>query len=212
MQAHGLTFCLKCQNMLYVKTKQKENKQYELLYYCKNCGEEYDESVGNTLVYDKQYQSDLAALRYEKNNHLVYDVSIPHIITDCINKNCITNSACRIYVAFNYDETITDLETQNELILDDFTTTTKESLTELKLDSYDFKNIASIFTSKKKASHGKILKAFYNFLNENKDKYNINVIREMESAEKDVLFIKYDKKNLKYLYKCCNCFTTWKNK
>ena len=30
--------------------------------------------------------------------------------------------------------------------------------------------------------------------------------------EKDILFVKYDSVNMRYLYKCCVCSTYWKNK
>ena len=32
-----------------------------------------------------------------------------------------------------------------------------------------------------------------------------------EKTEKDILYIKYDRENLKYLYMCCLCDTIWDN-
>ena len=32
-----------------------------------------------------------------------------------------------------------------------------------------------------------------------------------EKIEKDILYIKYDRENLKYLYMCCLCDTIWDN-
>lgn len=208
MQAHGMVFCNKCRNMLYIKTNKEE---HTLCYYCKNCGEEYPETVGSSLIYDKQYQSDSAALRYENNNYLVYDVSIPHLVMNCVNTNCITNSSCKMYIAFNYHNNITNIEEQNALVLKTFQTQQKKPY-DFKIDHYQFKNVISLIVKDTKTSYIKMFKLFHTFLQENKELYNINVIQDIEEAQKDVLFIKYDYKNLKYLYKCCNCFTTWKNK
>ena len=39
----------------------------------------------------------------------------------------------------------------------------------------------------------------------------INVEKVVKN-EKDILFVKYDQVNMRYLYKCCVCATYWKNK
>ena len=37
-------------------------------------------------------------------------------------------------------------------------------------------------------------------------------IENVVKNESDILFIKYDSANMRYLYKCCVCATHWKNK
>ena len=37
-------------------------------------------------------------------------------------------------------------------------------------------------------------------------------VENVVKNEKDILFIKYDSINMRYLYKCCICSTHWKNK
>tara|TARA_B110000114_G_C15095115_1_gene400891 strand:+ start:2810 stop:3175 length:366 start_codon:yes stop_codon:yes gene_type:complete len=32
-----------------------------------------------------------------------------------------------------------------------------------------------------------------------------------EKKEKEVIYVRYDKKNMKYLYLCCNCDNVWKS-
>tara|TARA_A100001015_G_scaffold195699_1_gene218217 strand:- start:1892 stop:2257 length:366 start_codon:yes stop_codon:yes gene_type:complete len=40
---------------------------------------------------------------------------------------------------------------------------------------------------------------------------NKNCISHTESDKKEVIYIKYDNINLKYIYLCCNCKSCWKN-
>ena len=44
-----------------------------------------------------------------------------------------------------------------------------------------------------------------------KHKTEINC-SNIKTYKNDVIFIKYDANNLKYLYMCTNCLTSWKNK
>ena len=47
------------------------------------------------------------------------------------------------------------------------------------------------------------------------NKQNANQFVNVENVvknESDILFIKYDSANMRYLYKCCVCATHWKNK
>ena len=37
-------------------------------------------------------------------------------------------------------------------------------------------------------------------------------VEKVVKNEKDILFVKYDSVNMRYLYKCCVCATYWKNK
>ena len=37
-------------------------------------------------------------------------------------------------------------------------------------------------------------------------------VEKIVKNEKDILFVKYDAVNMRYLYKCCVCATHWKNK
>ena len=36
-------------------------------------------------------------------------------------------------------------------------------------------------------------------------------VKKCPKPEKEVIFIKYDKANMRYLYYCCYCDTNWKN-
>ena len=100
-------FCIKCENMYYIKLREDDEKQ--LIYYCRNCGHEEDKPV----------DSDICVLRTDvKSNHIKYthvvneytkeDPTLPRITTiRCPNQECPSNNdkTDREIIYIRYDDT-----------------------------------------------------------------------------------------------------------
>ena len=123
-------FCPKCGNMFYLRLKTEDSD--ELIYYCRNCGEE-DDSLQETNLYVSKKEIQVTMNYKNKiNKYTKLDPTLPRITTiDCPNSECSSN---------------------------------------------------------KSNDEGK----------------------GEDATEKEILYIRYDDKNMKFVYLCANCDTIWK--
>lgn len=95
-----MNFCVKCDNMYYMKTDENGLK-----YYCRNCGhEDTDLKTENLLVssYEKKSTSNIII-----NPYIKYDPTLPHLHTiKCPNDQCPTNKPDQKsdVIYFRYDQ------------------------------------------------------------------------------------------------------------
>lgn len=94
-----MNFCIKCDNMYYMKIDDSVLK-----YYCRNCGHENsDIKTENLLVssYEKK-----TAVNISINPYIKHDPTLPHLHTiKCPNNTCSTNKPDQIsdVIYFRYD-------------------------------------------------------------------------------------------------------------
>ena len=99
-----MKFCKQCDNMLYFKMKEEENKLY---YYCRKCGDE--EVIEKTeLIKDVTYEKKQNKI-VNVNKNIKYDPTIPHIKNmNCPNESCLSNKSDVkkdiIYYRYNEDD------------------------------------------------------------------------------------------------------------
>ena len=219
-----MKFCPICKFMLYTKIKSsktsdnededtksspqsKENDQDILQYYCKNCSWSKDESVNdsnniNNCVYKRNYQEDYIVEKTMANKYTIYDNTLPRVTYDCINNECPTNKDDSIFNEFNsliidnLPPDYTDTQIAN-IFIDDIDKTEKNIRVKLT------KLIILFKTEQDKL----IFEQKYN--NHIENGYNLKIIK-YEKPRKEVIYIKYDSINMKYLYICANCGTSWK--
>ena len=88
-----MKFCDKCNNMLYIKIMDDEQK---LTYYCKNCGWTKDhnsEDIDN-CIYTKNYTNEKISYKWMIHKDLCHDPTLPKVNNiPCPNDACPTNSA-----------------------------------------------------------------------------------------------------------------------
>lgn len=83
-----MRFCDGCNNMYYIKTKEEENDNTKIVYYCRNCGKE-DENIEQNYVVSSFNKSDNLSDNSFVNPYTKYDLTIPRVNTiKCINPNC----------------------------------------------------------------------------------------------------------------------------
>jgi len=93
-----MEFCKVCDNMLYLS-----NREDELIYLCKKCGNESDRDDGNTLISSmtlskqKQYTSVI-------NKYTKLDPTLPRIQNvPCPNEKCENHTLGRDIIYVRYD-------------------------------------------------------------------------------------------------------------
>jgi len=185
--------------MTYTKL-QEDNKG--LSNYCKNCGWSGEILNNNNCIYKRNYQEDYIADNVILNKYTIFDNTLPRVSYDCVNLECATN--------------LKDIETEKALIFKNIPSENDDGFIKniFKLDADKIKTIIRLkLTSVLIILHKAIDKV--DFIN----KYNSIEIEDQEQKleylqfvepKKEVLYIKYDNINMKYLYICAICGTSWK--
>ena len=232
MESHGILFCKECKNCLRPKNKITKSGKSKLTYYCSKCNYYYDNKSKNKMViYNISYKSDSIS-KYTENDYLKYDPTIPHLKSmDCINPNCASNLNCKYSISFQYFKDPRDVRDYN--FEHDLTLQLNNDLEKFRTYELTVINIAKntyyvLFTKITEditdADYKNMMSEVYTYLTtkkENKTEGSDKVIKNANQFvnvenvvknESDILFIKYDSANMRYLYKCCVCATHWKNK
>lgn len=85
-------FCIKCQNMYYLKINNEANAN-ELIYYCRNCGHE-DETLSSENICVSRTDVNMSKKTYEHivNVYTKLDPTLPRTKTiKCPNQDCSSN-------------------------------------------------------------------------------------------------------------------------
>lgn len=204
-----MEFCPTCRMMLYTKLgdsdiESEDNKKI-LLHYCKSC--DWSGVIDNDSskpIYKRCYNEDYIVDKVLSNNYTMFDVTLPRIEYDCINENCSTN----IDIEGAFPFMITNIPA-------DYTDEQFEQFKNLIDDGLP----ESVFRNKKTTAiilctseeNREARKKRYSELFKQDDLKDLDLsIIEYKKPMKEVLYIKYDTINMKYLYLCANCGTSWK--
>jgi DNA-directed RNA polymerase subunit M/transcription elongation factor TFIIS len=238
MEAHGLLFCKDCNNFLFLKNvKNDEGTVTDMIYYCKKCGFTHTNN-NKKILYDVTYNSD-ATSKYLYNDYLKYDPTIPHLKSMyCVNPNCASNLPCKYSITFKYYpdgtgdlsvpqnmEQMLNMTLNNELsdevrnlglLVKSIAANTYYAIITTTTDAHTNKDYMKAMNEVLEYLHNKKMdRTGINSSDEEimlKNKAMFTNIEGINENTNDVLFIKYDALNMKYLYKCCVCSTSWKNK
>ena len=199
-----MNFCENCDFMLYTRLDQEKTG---LINYCKNCGNENTyshDSDGRICVYKKNYSNDYLAKKAFANKYTKYDPTLPRINNiECVNPKCLTN------VDFDISKSLYISKTNNAKFTEDNIDTI---LSKLSVDKSALEynlllndNQLLLITFKDDTS----LDDLVNSDLEISPEFNVKIYKVLEKIQREIIFIKYDSINLKYLYLCSTCNTSW---
>ena len=207
-----MNFCPECECMLYTKTSDEEGKK--LLNYCKNCfwsGDYVTDSDEKISIYKKTYTDDNISHSIYTNPNIIYDNTLPRINNiKCINEQCVSNIKSKRTLTIQLDNTITKekdiIENKREpsikLICEKF----------LKTQSIITKNVIKI--AKNVCVVRKLSQDNYDTLSSlgtsTFENYTVT-ISPFTQKKNEIIFIKYNRLELKYMYVCSHCKSSWKN-
>lgn len=227
-----MQFCPNCKFMVYTKKINKDNEdecKNNLRYYCKNCLWEDDSENPiikidmQTPIYKRNYQDDYIADKIISNKYTIFDVTLPRKSLSCNNKKCLTysqnfeklkNDNKNIFLLKNVNADLEDEEITK--ILNDDNKDLDLNFHRIKLTNLIVFNNKNDENDKKEFLKKLNNEEFTNKLNEDdivetydlKDPNNSKTIEDI--LKKEVIYIKYDHINMRYLYICTKCSESWK--
>ena len=85
-----MKFCNSCENMLYIRLLKEDSNN--LVYYCRNCGETYDEiNETNICVIDSNLNNKTTSYLQNINEYTKLDPTLPRSQSiKCPNQNCLS--------------------------------------------------------------------------------------------------------------------------
>ena len=195
-----MQFCPQCNFMVYTKLSNEEGDGNEptLINYCKNCS--WTGVLENTeqAIYKRNYENDFIADRILNNKYTIYDNALPRLTIGCVNEKCLTNitiNNASTFIINNLPETIDDSDIEQLL---------KES--EGEISNKTRLRLTSIaITAINEDSKNSLMQKYNNMEFDN----NILTTEQYKKPDNEVLYIKYDPENMKYLYMCVNCGSSW---
>lgn len=207
-----MRFCDKCGSIINLVNKKDEtNPDKEVLnFVCNNCNNEINENLENTCVYKQVYDEDFNSDKFINNPYTKYDNTLPRVSNiRCVNDNCITNKKDK-YISITdisetpiVDDSKEDQTKFNKIILSNILPTLYETV-KLTFEESDKNYRALLKIEGDDSNIQKILE--YVEKNTFIDNLRLNVIHN------EIIYIKTDNSNLRYMYICKNCSSSWNNK
>jgi len=194
-----MKFCPVCHFMLYTKYNSESGI---LSYYCKTCSwtGEYTDTT-DTCVYKRNYSDDFIASKLNSNKYTILDPTLPRLGNiKCINDKCLTNKEV------NKDLSVLVTEIPIDISEDEIKSRLSElMLSEHSIDRIGLDKVLITFNDIEAKTEGEGKLSYLTFGDKPVK------IDEYKTIEREVIFIKYDNVNLKYLYICSTCNSSWKN-
>jgi hypothetical protein len=176
--------------MLYI---DKTGENNSLVYKCKGC--DYKEVDYNKCgcIYTNQHNNVFLTHNITNNPYIKYDNTLPRINTmRCINDECVSNMD---YTNVLY---LTELNIHSFNWRDRLT----KDMSSFAISIVDVDDVSCLIVIKDLSQRSAI---------ESKIREWHPYFKFMEKLTSLVIFIKYDPENLKYVYICNYCNSSWKN-
>tara|TARA_Y100000590_G_scaffold64204_1_gene68986 strand:+ start:702 stop:1370 length:669 start_codon:yes stop_codon:yes gene_type:complete len=213
----------------------------DLFNHCKLCGNEDLYDKADNCVYKSDYKNSFMSSKAIANKYIKFDPTLPRISNiKCPNKKCMTNQKKDYFkdkiLLSNMSYIISTkvlniLPSQIESVYEDLEDLPEPDSPDAGDDSADAGDDSPDASTGALAEHdkvfeldtllhnqilitikGKNIKPLGSLLKKNKFiKKNKVVVKKFTKPKSEVIFIKYDKENMRYLYYCCYCDTNWKN-
>jgi DNA-directed RNA polymerase subunit M/transcription elongation factor TFIIS len=100
-----MEFCKQCDNLYYMKINSEDNDN--LIYYCRNCGNEETNLSNMDLCVSKSNFKEMTSTDYGSNPYIKLDPTLPRIKNiKCPNKECSRYNSEREQSEIDDDEII----------------------------------------------------------------------------------------------------------
>ena len=94
-----MEFCLKCDNMYYMK----KNENNDLIYHCNFCGDENEELLVKRNLKVYKYTKVTKAKDIHINEYTKFDPTLPHTMNiKCPNQDCLSNKTPDSFFLLSY--------------------------------------------------------------------------------------------------------------
>ena len=187
-----MKFCKKCSNMLYIHSTENV---VELKYTCRNCDYKEVDKTPQRCIYENVYSKQKSTHDIIYNKYTRHDATLPRINTiKCINSKCVSNKDYTNVLLLNdisvhrdrpeFDKKFEEIV--GKLGID------RENIIQLDEDTIIIKSVSNLVETRSE------LEQIHHFM-----EYH-------EKLDSQIIFIKYDPDELRYVYICDYCNTSWK--
>ena len=198
-------FCSECRNMYYLKIRDDEEKN-ALVYYCRNCGhEDHTLTSENVCVSETQLQRSEQKYTHMVNEYTKYDPTLPRINTiKCPNQACDSNEGSE-------QEGGASPPTKKKTRKAESSTSKAAAAAETSTSK-----AAAAETSTSKAAAAEAAQASnaaQEDIEEEAEEEANKTTRKTQAKtlmNREVMYIRYDDINMKYVYLCVHCNTMWR--
>lgn len=234
-----MNFCPTCESFLYLYI-DKDNDG-KLSHKCKSCGYtgEITNSTNKEYVYTNSIESQSLDTTYNilNNKFIIKDPTLPRLNNiDCINPKCLTKQNKNSLVILNINNLdipslvawINKQYKKLEPKAPDITIIVNRKLNQTDMCDYGEFHTNNIFYDYGDVTNKTTLISFnqdidklYNLFDNGNCQTNPDLnqfvldkngeIPYVHQICKKIVFIKYDSKNMQYMYICSTCGTSWKN-
>ena len=202
-----MKFCSECHNMYYLKISDVEGIiSNTLIYYCRNCGNE-DASLGEETICVSDIQLKRSEQKYTHivNEYTKYDPTLPRINSiKCPNQECVSNAMSGGGGTSKKTATATATAKSLKKYVDSATKSAADAMASAKESEKTLKAIElQVADAQAQADDAE----------DEDEAQKKSSLAENESGTKtnrEVMYIRYDDINMKYVYVCVHCNTTWK--
>ena len=218
-----MQFCSQCHNMYYLKISDEDgNIGDTLIYYCRNCGhEDTTLSTTNICVSDMQLLTSEKKYTHIVNEYTKFDPTLPRINTiKCPNQECSSNgftggvgkTASKAVSAAKAEEKASKAAEKAASKAEEkamkAASKAEEKATKAALKAASKTN--------KKTGLEKVLEE-QEEIEEAQIEQAQTLVEEAQTLveasgenNREVIYIRYDDTNMKYVYLCVHCDTTWR--
>lgn len=191
-----MKFCKKCNNMLYIQSEEETSEgALGLRHICKNCDYKEIDANPKRCIYENIYNQKSATHDIIQNKYIRYDPTLPRMNTvKCINPKCISNQQKLGSVLVLSNLTVYEgVNNNREKII-----TFAKGLPHCNVIEID-DDLAIIECPQEhcKETRAKLFE-IHSFI----DYY--------PKLESQIIIIKYDQEQLRFVYICEYCNTSWK--
>lgn len=226
-----MKFCQKCGSLYFLKKQDDDT----LSYHCRTCGNLEPRNSSDNCIYQSDIdKKDYMTVQMSQNPYIIRDPTLPRLSNvKCINDKCITNHSNTQFILLNSNNT------KESDLIQYLQEIGKEPLQVEPIKSDDIVEYGEIHTASgnlpilkqnvleqnsikliKFADPNKFqtalasLKSASNSSNLIPNRFikNIEEINPVLSEiSRQIISIKYDDINMKYMYICSTCGSSWKN-
>ena len=190
-----MQFCSECHNMYYLKIRDEDgNIGNTLIYYCRNCGhEDTTLSTTNICVSDIQLRTSEKKYTHIVNEYTKFDPTLPRINTiKCPNQECSSNTAMKGGAPKKTTEASASANAVGAK-------TTKLKIKTKKTEASLADDPVSVSAAPDALASAAPAPVSVP-----------DATLESEQNNREVIYIRYDDTNMKYVYLCVHCDTTWR--
>ncbi len=212
-----MQFCSECHNMYYLKiTDEDGNIGDTLIYYCRNCGhEDTTLNTTNICVSDMQLLTSEKKYTHIVNEYTKFDPTLPRINTiKCPNQECSSNGFKGGVGKTAEEKAMKATAKAEEKAMK--TAMKAEEKAAAAASKAASKAAASKKSQAKKTGLEQVLEEQEELQEEQQAKQAEQQEKEQQQNEsagennREVIYIRYDDTNMKYVYLCVHCDTTWR--